>query len=214
MRGALLAIALLACSAFGVAQAQVIKLTGVQVVNPDGSVTPTLSWCTEQTASAGLTTCTNPGPASACTATGGWDGTRAASGTQGQTPVRTSTTYTLSCVWPGADKFTVNWVPPTANDDGSPLTDLAGFRVYYGTSASMSSNQIKDVAQPGASSVVIGPGLAPATYYVVVSAYNSKGVESVKVPAPPASRTLGAGATVGQAFKVTVPNAPTNVQVQ
>ncbi len=30
---------------------------------------------------------------------------------------------------------TLSWYPPTQNADGSPLTDLAGYRVYYGHSA-------------------------------------------------------------------------------
>src|SRR5438309_1476774 len=29
-----------------------------------------------------------------------------------------------------------SWTAPTTNTDGSPLTDLAAYRVYYGTSAS------------------------------------------------------------------------------
>jgi hypothetical protein len=31
---------------------------------------------------------------------------------------------------------TVSLTPPAQNTDGSPLTDLAGMRVYYGTSSS------------------------------------------------------------------------------
>jgi len=28
---------------------------------------------------------------------------------------------------------TVSWIPPTTNTDGTALTDLAGYKVYYGT---------------------------------------------------------------------------------
>jgi hypothetical protein len=28
---------------------------------------------------------------------------------------------------------TLSWDPPTTNVDGTPLTDLAGYKVYYGT---------------------------------------------------------------------------------
>ena len=38
----------------------------------------------------------------------------------------------------GADlqyrSYTLSWTPPTQNDDGSPLTDLAGYYVYAGSS--------------------------------------------------------------------------------
>lgn len=209
---ALLAIALLVCS-IGLADAQVIKLTGTQVVNADGSVTPTLTWCTETTASSG-TTCSNVGPASACTASGGWTGAKAGSGTQAQPKITSTTSYFLSCVWPGQDKITVTWSPPTTNDDGSVLNDLAGFHIYYGQSASMSVNQVLDVKGAGITSAVLGPGLAPGDWFIVASAYNSGGVESRKVPVPPLQKTLTSGATVGQAFKVTFPGTPTNVAVQ
>jgi len=33
-----------------------------------------------------------------------------------------------------AGEASLSWDPPTTNTDGSPLTDLGGFMVYYGTS--------------------------------------------------------------------------------
>ena len=30
-------------------------------------------------------------------------------------------------------EVTLSWDPPTTNADGTPLTDLAGYKVYYGT---------------------------------------------------------------------------------
>ena len=30
-------------------------------------------------------------------------------------------------------RITLNWVPPSENVDGSPVTDLAGFKIYYKT---------------------------------------------------------------------------------
>lgn len=214
----LLVLSALMLGAWSHADAQVVKLAGTQVLNSDGSVTPSLTWCTEQTASPGQppgsATCTNPGPAAACTASGGWTGTKAASGTQTFPKITTTTNYFLSCTWPGQDKITATWTPPTQNDDGSALDDLAGYKIYYGTSPSMSANQVLDIKNPGQVSAVVGPGLAPGTWYLVISAYNAKGVESVKVPSPPASKTLSAGATAGQAFMVTFPNSPTNLTVK
>jgi hypothetical protein len=34
-----------------------------------------------------------------------------------------------------ASSITLSWTAPTQNADGTPLTDLAGFRIYYGKSA-------------------------------------------------------------------------------
>ena len=109
--------------------------------------------------------------------------------------------------------MTLSWVPPTQNDDGSPLTDLAGYKVYYNNNSSMSQNQVKDV--PGASSTTttIGP-LAAGTWYAIMSAYNSQGVESAKVPSPPVSKTLSAGPSISHTVKVTFPQAPTNVEAR
>src|ERR1044071_4620674 len=111
---------------------QALKFTVQQQVNADGSVTPTLTWCTEKTASAGLT-CTNPEPASGCTASGAWTGAKAASGTQAFAAVTTMTTYALQCAWPGSSSLKFTWTPPTTRDDGSPLNNLAGYRAFYST---------------------------------------------------------------------------------
>ena len=69
----------------------------------------------------------------------------------------------------------LQWEPPTQNSDSSPLTNLAGYHIYYGTSAAALSNQI-DVANPGIASFVVD-NLAPGTWYFTVAGYNSSGVE-------------------------------------
>jgi len=72
---------------------------------------------------------------------------------------------------------TLNWQPPTQNADGTPLTDLAGYYIYVGTrSASYEHRQIK-LDNPGLASYVVD-NLAPGTYYIAATAYNSSGVES------------------------------------
>lgn len=211
MKKLLLSIVAVALSQ-AAAAANTISLIGTSTQNADGSVTPALSWCTGQSATPqGVCSGT---PASSCTASGAWSGTKAVSGTQTQPNVTTTSTYTLSCTWPGQDSITLNWSPPTQNTDGSALTDLAGFKIFYGTSASMSQNTVVDVKDPAATSKVLGPGLAPNTYYIVIDAYNAAGVESSKVPTPPLSKVLAAGSSVSQSFKVAFPNAPTNVTVQ
>jgi hypothetical protein len=70
---------------------------------------------------------------------------------------------------------TLQWQPPTENTDDSPLTNLAGYHVYYGTSAQALNSKIT-VANPGISSYVV-ENLAHGTWYFAVAGYNSEGVE-------------------------------------
>ena len=71
---------------------------------------------------------------------------------------------------------TLSWVPPTLNTDGSPIEDLAGFKIYYGN-LSRRYGRVLNVPDASINSAVI-EGLAPATWYFAVRAYNSHGVES------------------------------------
>jgi hypothetical protein len=73
---------------------------------------------------------------------------------------------------------TLTWTVPTLNTDGSPLTDLSGYHIYYGTSASALSNQIV-VGTPAATAASI-ENLTVGTWYFAISDYNSAGVESSK----------------------------------
>ena len=70
---------------------------------------------------------------------------------------------------------TLYWTAPTKNSDGSALTDLAGYKVYYGT-ASGSYSQSIDVGKVTTYEVTNLPN--GFTYYFVVTAYNQAGVES------------------------------------
>ncbi len=71
---------------------------------------------------------------------------------------------------------TVSWSIPTTNSDGSPLTDLAGFKVYYGTSAS-SLTQVVQLTNSTLSTYVI-TNLPAGTWYFGVKSYTSAGTES------------------------------------
>ncbi len=70
----------------------------------------------------------------------------------------------------------LSWTPPTRNTNGSALTNLAGYRVYYGASASALTRTVQ-ITNPSVSSYVIS-NLTPATWYFAVRAYNGAGVES------------------------------------
>ena len=71
---------------------------------------------------------------------------------------------------------TLRWTPPTLNEDGSPITNLSGFRIYYGTNAANLS-MVLDLPNPGLTSAVV-ENLSPATWYFAVKAYNTASVES------------------------------------
>jgi nitrite reductase/ring-hydroxylating ferredoxin subunit len=68
------------------------------------------------------------------------------------------------------------WSVPTLNEDGSALTNLAGYKIRYGTSPG-SLGQVLDVASPAVTSAKI-EGLAAGTWYVTVASYTNTGVES------------------------------------
>lgn len=77
-----------------------------------------------------------------------------------------------------AGRATLSWDAPSTRTDGSPLTNLAGFKLYYGTSASNLSNMVQ-VSDPGARSWVI-ENLTVGTWYFAASAYDQSGMESAR----------------------------------
>jgi Putative Ig domain len=71
---------------------------------------------------------------------------------------------------------TLSWMPPTENTNGTTLTNLAGYRIYYGTSSGAMTQRIT-VANAGTARYVVD-GLAAGTWYFSVRAYTTAGVES------------------------------------
>jgi hypothetical protein len=71
---------------------------------------------------------------------------------------------------------TVSWTAPTANNDGSALTDLAGYRVAYGRSAA-SLDQSVSVNGVGLTTYRV-EGLAVGEWFFAVYAVNTQGIES------------------------------------
>jgi Putative Ig domain len=68
---------------------------------------------------------------------------------------------------------TLDWTSVTQNMDGTTLTNLAGYYIRYGTSAS-SLNQVIQVANPTVTTYVV-TNLAAGTWYFKVDAYTSSG---------------------------------------
>jgi predicted phage tail protein len=71
---------------------------------------------------------------------------------------------------------TLNWTPPTQNIDGTPLTNLAGYDIHYGTQSHAYTQSIR-VSNPGIATYVVD-NLTPGTYYFTVTAVNSQGAQS------------------------------------
>jgi len=147
--------------------------------------------------------------ASTCNATGGWNGAKALSGSQSFTGLAATATYTLTCSAAGgwAD---LTWTPPTQNTDGTPLTDLADYRVAYGTTP---TNLATTVTVPVPASGYGVTGLAAGPWYFTVSACNVPGVCSI--PAGPVTKTVAVPAGVATATVTinTVPKPPTGLVV-
>jgi hypothetical protein len=70
----------------------------------------------------------------------------------------------------------LSWQPPTTNQDGSPLTNLAGYKVYWGTSQGTYPNAVT-LNNPGLATYVV-TNLVPGTYYFTVTAVSATGAES------------------------------------
>src|SRR5690606_18142969 len=77
-----------------------------------------------------------------------------------------------------AETATLTWVAPTENEDGSPLTDLDGYRIRYGCAQSGSYTETVELEDEAALSHVVEDLPSPATCYFVISAYNAAGIES------------------------------------
>ena len=71
---------------------------------------------------------------------------------------------------------TVSWTAPSQNTDGTALTNLKGYKIYYGRSADV-LDQVITVDTTAMTTLVVG-NLAPATYYFAMTSVNTDGVES------------------------------------
>jgi hypothetical protein len=71
---------------------------------------------------------------------------------------------------------TLSWKAPTTNEDGSALTDLRGYHVYYGLDEAKLTSRL-DVPSADVTSATI-EALEPATWYFAVRAYATDGTES------------------------------------
>jgi hypothetical protein len=77
---------------------------------------------------------------------------------------------------PPTGSISLSWSAPATNSDGSPITDLAGYRVYYGTASGFYTDNVT-ITNPSTLSTTLS-NLPADTYYVIVRAFNSVNAES------------------------------------
>jgi hypothetical protein len=77
---------------------------------------------------------------------------------------------------PATGSVTLAWEHPTENEDGTTLTDLAGYRVYWGRSPNPPYPNSIDL--PASQTSYVVGGLADGDWYFVVTARNGRSAES------------------------------------
>ncbi len=83
-------------------------------------------------------------------------------------------TVTVNAVSNGS--VTLNWTAPSENEDGTPLVDLAGYRIYWGQAPGNYPNS--ETINNASISTYVVDNLAPGTYEFVATSFNAFGVES------------------------------------
>ncbi len=75
----------------------------------------------------------------------------------------------------------VSWIAPTQNADGSKVTDLAGYMIYYGTSPDNLDQSI-EVKDPRATTYTVKKLKSGTTYYFSVVAFTAGGIRGGPSP--------------------------------
>jgi hypothetical protein len=80
---------------------------------------------------------------------------------------------------PSTSNVTLSWMAPTENTNGSALTDLGGYKIYYGTSPKQ-LDQLVALSNPGLQTYVIDGLAVGVMYYFAVTATATDGTESAQ----------------------------------
>lgn len=195
MKRLLLIAALLLAAA--PAFSQTLNFT-LETSSPDGkTVVPRLTWSTSPAATS-------------CSAA--WTTSTAAAGVQILPAVSATSSYGITCTWPGVTKAAITWSAPTTNVDGSAYSNPGGYRVVYGKSATALDTSV--YLQDPAARTWTSPALTAGTWFFGVRAYNAQGLESDLSNV--ASKTMTAAANQTRTLELTIrfPNPPTNLTVE
>jgi hypothetical protein len=134
--------------------------------------------------------------ATSCIASGGWNGHEGTLGSQTTAALAVTTKFTLTCSGSagyasqsatitvgaasnpggGTGTATLSWVAPTLNTNGSELTTLTGYHIYYGSSANALTQSI--AITNAANTTYEVTNLASGTWYFAIAADSADGTES------------------------------------
>jgi hypothetical protein len=89
--------------------------------------------------------------------------------------------FTIIVYSSGEASATLSWNPPMENTDGSPLVDLAGYKIYFGHVAD-SLDRVIVLRNPGLTRYLV-ENLYPETWYFAMTSFNARGHESGRSPA-------------------------------
>lgn len=84
--------------------------------------------------------------------------------------------FTITVTQGGTGMVTLSWAAPADNTDGTPVTNLAGYTIEYGTNAT-TLDQSVTVASPSTTTYTI-QDLAAGTWYFAIAAYTMGGTQS------------------------------------
>ena len=84
--------------------------------------------------------------------------------------------FSVDVVDTGNFSVTISWTPPSQNTDGTSLTNLTAYKIYYGLTEGHYPNDIL-IDNPGITTYFVA-NLVPNTYYFVATAISSNGAES------------------------------------
>lgn len=151
--------------------------------------------------------------ATGCTASDGWSGSKAISGTETLPSITKTTKFTLTCV-SATGPATFSWTPPATNSDGTPASGITGYQLMLGTdSANLARGPILPATPTQNVTVQVTPG---KQFFTLRTEQAIGGIPLESVDSALMSKTVVADqATASQTliFAV-VPNPPTNVTVQ
>ena len=135
--------------------------------NESGSSTAATSTTSTSTTGSTPPTAADSGTGTSTSGSSTTSGSTTTTGSAGSTPPSTPVAGT---------SLTLGWVAPTQNSNGTPITDLAGYKIHYGTT-SANYTKVVAVSNPSLSRYVLD-SLESGTYFFAITAYNSKGIES------------------------------------
>lgn len=194
----------------GFAYAQNTVTLTPSLTSGDGTLTiPTMTWATNPPLTTG-TPCT----ASATPATSQWTGAKAGSGSVSNLgPFTADQRFTLACGFPGDSIVTYSWTPPTTNTNGTPLTDLASYRIKQTFNATLTADPL--VAAAGETHVDV---TAPASMRTVTgisqtgtlrgSIFARNALGNFSAPSNVATKVFTGTVTVTQQVDVIVRSVP------